>query len=160
MRKLTAFLLLTLGSAYAINVQAGADRVGNFALIDHEGVSHQLQKYGDSKALVIIATSADCQENIDKLPKYRLLRTTWESKGISFLAINSSPGDSLDDIRLMDQLHNFDLPILVDDSQLVAENLGLNKAGEIIVLEPTRSQVLYRGGLDTDPVRARPGLKL
>lgn len=160
MRKLTAFGLLAFASVFAMNVQAGAERVGNFALIDHEGFSHQLQKYGDSKAVVIIATAADCRENIEKLPKYRLLRTTWESQGISFLALNSAAGDSLDEIRLMDELHNFDLPILVDDSQLVAENLGLSKAGEIIVLEPNRSQVLYRGGLDIDPVRARPGLNI
>lgn len=160
MRKLTPFLLLALTSVLTLDVQAGAERVGNFALIDHEGVYHQLQKYGDSKAVVIISTAADCQENIEKLPKYRLLRTTWERQGISFLAIDSSASDSIDDIRLLDELHNFDLPIMVDNSQLVAENLGLSKAGEIIVLEPTRSQVLYRGGLDVDPVRARPGLNI
>lgn len=160
MNRLTAFVLFALASAFSVIAQAGAERVGNFALIDHEGVYHQLAKYGDSKAVVIIATAADCQENIEKLPKYRLLRTTWEDQGISFLAIDSSASDTLADIRLMDELHNFDLPILVDDSQLVAENLSLSKAGEIIVIEPTRSQVLYRGGLDIDPVRARPALDI
>lgn len=160
MKRLAAIVLLALASAFSIIAQAGAERVGNFALIDHEGVYHQLAKYGDSKAVVIIATAADCQENIEKLPKYRLLRTTWEDQGISFLAIDSSANDTLADIRLMDELHNFDLPILIDDSQLVAENLSLSKAGEIIVIEPTRSQVLYRGGLDIDPVRARPALEI
>lgn len=159
MKKLNAFVL-ALSSVFAIQAQASAERVGNFALIDHEGVYHQLKKYGDSKAVVIIATAANCDENIDKLHKYRLLRTTWEQQGITFLAINSGAGDSSADVRLMDELHNFDLPILLDDSQLVAESLGLSKAGEIVVLEPTRSQILYRGGLDTDPVRARPGLNI
>lgn len=158
MKKLSSLVLLILAGVISISANAGAERVGNFALIDHEGVYHQLQKYGESKAVVLIATAADCQENIEKLPKYRLLRTTWERQGITFLAINSSAGDSVDDVRLMDDLHNFDLPILLDDSQLVAEGLGLTKAGEIIVLEPTRSQVLYRGGLDIEPVRARPAL--
>ena len=60
----------------------------------------------------------------------------------------------------MDNLHNFDIPILLDDSQLVAESLGLSKAGEIVVLEPSRGQILYRGGLDTDPVRAQPALNI
>lgn len=137
-------------------VAAGPQRIGNFALIDHQGSYHQLRKYGDSKAVVIISTAAHCLENIEKLPKYRLLRTTWERQGVVFLAINSSAQDSLDDIRRMDAAYNFDLPILLDDSQLVAESLGLSKAGEIVILEPNRFQVLYRGGLDIDPRRARP----
>lgn len=158
MKKLSALVLVAITTLFTIQAYAGAERVGNFALIDHEGVYHQLQKYGDSKAVVIISTAASCLENIEQLHKYRLLRTTWEQQGISFLAIDSSSEDSYADVRLMDELHNFDMPILLDDSQLVAESLGLSKAGEIVVLEPTRSQILYRGGLDTDPVRARPGL--
>ncbi len=160
MKKSIIMAIAALSTVVAIQAQAGADRIGNFALIDHKGVYHQLQKYGDSKAVVIIATASNCEENIEKLHKYRLLRTTWEKQGISFLAINSGAGDSAADVRLMDDLHNFDVPILLDDSQLVAESLGLSKAGEIVVLEPTRSQILYRGGLDTDPVRARPGLDI
>ena len=137
-------------------ISSATERVGNFALLDHKGIYHQLRKYGDSKAVVIISTATNCLENIEKLPKYRLLRTTWENQGVSFLAINSSVDDDLADIRLMDSLHNVDLPILLDDSQLVAESLGLSKAGEIIVLEPNRFLVLYRGGLDIDARRARP----
>jgi peroxiredoxin len=159
-KNLSVLLLLTLSCVFTIQSHASAERVGNFALIDHEGVYHQLQKYGDSKAVVIISTAANCEENVERLHKYRLLRTTWERQGVSFVAINSSAEDSLDQVRLMDQLHNFDIPILLDDSQLVAESLGLSKAGEIVVLEPTRSQILYRGGLDIDPVRARPGLSI
>ena len=160
MKKLSAVVLFLLSSIFTIQARAGAERVGNFALIDHEGVSHQLQKYGDSKAVVIIATASSCIDNIEQLHKYRLLRTTWEQQGITFLAINSGASDSLADVRLMDALHNFDIPILLDDSQLVAESLGLSKAGEIVVLEPTRGQILYRGGLDTDPVRALPALEI
>ncbi|PCI82474.1 MAG: hypothetical protein COB20_00390 [SAR86 cluster bacterium] len=160
MKKLCALVLVILNSVFAIQAHAGAERVGNFALIDHKGVYHQLQKYGDSKAVVIIATAVGCIDNIEQLHKYRLLRTTWEKQGITFLAINSDAIDSADDVRLMDNLHNFELPILLDDSQLVAESLGLSKAGEIVVLEPARSQILYRGGLDTDPVRARPALNI
>ena len=160
MKKLSAVFLVLLGSNFAIQAHAGAERVGNFALIDHDGVYHQLQKYGDSKAVVIIATAASCIDNIEQLHKYRLLRTTWEQQGITFLAINSDASDSPADVLLMDNLHNFDIPILLDDSQLVAESLGLSKAGEIVVLEPSRGQILYRGGLDTDPVRARPALNI
>lgn len=156
MRKLDLLSLAAMLAMMTSPVHAGPDRIGNFALIDHQGNYHQLRKYGDSKAVVIISTSARCLENIEKLPKYRLLRTTWERQGVTFLAINAATEDSLEDIRQMDALYNFDLPILLDDTQLVAESLGISKAGELVVLEPNRLQVLYRGGLDISPRRARP----
>jgi peroxiredoxin len=156
MKKLSLILLLSTLVLTNSQVNAGPEKIGNFALIDHEGKFHQLRKYGDSKAVVIISTAVDCQENLERLPKYRLLRTTWERQGVTFLAINSAARDSREDIRRMDDLYNFDLPILLDSSQLVAESLGLTRAGEIIVLEPDRFQVLYRGGLDIESRRARP----
>ena len=141
-------------------LSVAGERIGNFALLDHEGVYHQLRKLGDSKAVVLISIATTCIENIEKIPKYRLLRTTWENEGISFLAMNSSPTDDLNSIRQMDFLHNVDMPILLDDGQLVAESLGLSKAGEIIVLEPNRQRVLYRGGLDVEPIREQPERKI
>ena len=156
MKKLYCMSLLLLSTLIMVQANAGAGRIGNFALLDHEGNSHQLRKYGDSPAIVLISTSASCLEIIEQLPKYRLLRTTWERQGVVFLGINSAANDSLDEIRNMAQLHNFDLPILLDDSQLVAEGLGLTKAGELVVLEPNRFRVLYRGGLDIESQRARP----
>ena len=131
---------------------AGVERVANFALLDHHGASHQLRKYGDSKAVVLISLASRCEANINSLHKYRLLRTTWENQGISFIAIDASSEDELADLRLMDQRYHLDMPILNDSSQLVAENLGISKAGEILVLEPQRMRVLYRGGLDIEPV--------
>lgn len=123
------------------------DRVGNFALIDHEGVFHELRKYGDSKAVVIIATSPDCDKNLNQLPKYQLLKTMWERRGISFVALDSSPKTERERVSQLDDLHHLNLPILLDDSQLVTHSLGISSAGQIVVVEPNRNQILYRGGL-------------
>lgn len=150
------FLLSTLFLVLATVAQANMERVGNFALLDQDGVSHQLRKYGDNKAVVLISVASQCDANLDALHKYRLLRTTWEEQGISFLAIDASPLDDLSDLKLMNELYHLDMPILNDSSQLVAENLGIRKAGEILVIEPQRMRVLYRGGLDIEPQRARP----
>ncbi|PCH61084.1 MAG: hypothetical protein COC19_05115 [SAR86 cluster bacterium] len=149
-------LLITL----SFPLSAAPQRIGDFSLIDAKGNFHQLRKYADSKALVIISTSISCLENLEKLPKYRLLRTTWESQGVSFLMLNSSSADSLQDIRRQAASHNFDLPILLDPSQLVAQSLGISRAGEVVIIEPGRQHLLYRGGLDQSPVRARPNLNI
>lgn len=156
MRKIQWLSLLLIGLFMGLHANAEPGRIGNFALLDHQGNSHQLRKYGDSPAVVLISTSTRCLENIEKLPKYRLLRTTWERQGVVFLGIAAAAEDSLEEIRHMAQLHNFELPILLDETQLVAEALGLKKAGELVVLEPNRFQILYRGGLDIEAQRARP----
>jgi hypothetical protein len=40
---------------------------------------------------------------------------------------------------------NAGMPVLVDDGQLVSETLGFTSAGEVVVLDPDRLTVLYRG---------------
>ncbi|MFT4862050.1 MAG: hypothetical protein ACI95C_001263 [Pseudohongiellaceae bacterium] len=138
-----AALLFFCGLSYGSNF----DRVGNFALLDHEGVYHELRKYGDSKAVVIIATSPNCEKNLNQLPKYQLLRTMWERRGISFVALDSSPKAERERVSQLDYLHHLNLPILLDDSQLVTQSLGISVAGQIVVVEPNRNQILYRGGI-------------
>ena len=123
-------------------------RVDNFALLDQQGRQHELRKYGDSEALVLISVASACESSIENLPEYQLLRTMWERQGIEFLGIAAAPDESLESARLLDELYHFDLPILLDSSQLVAEGLGIEKIGEIVVLDPGRQQMLYRGGLD------------
>lgn len=152
MRALLAFLLLSA----APGVSAALDRVANFSLLDHEGNAHQLSKYGDSKAVVLISVASQCEANLQNLHKYRLLQTTWESEGVSFLAIAASASDQLDDLKRFDELYRIGMPLLNDSAQLVAESLGISRAGEILVIVPDRLRVLYRGGLDIEPRRARP----
>jgi hypothetical protein len=40
------------------------------------------------------------------------------------------------------------LPILMDDSQIVSEELGLTKASEVVVLDPKAKTVVYRGAIN------------
>lgn len=150
---LVSVLLLTAGTA---TVHASPERVDNFALLDHKGRFHELRQYGDSKAVVFIATDLDCPNVVDNLHKYQLLQTTWESEGISFLAIDSSPATEAAHVRKLAEAYHLDIPVLLDSSQLVAENLGLTHAGEVMIVEPNRRHVVFRGGLDVEPMRARP----
>jgi len=156
MYNLRLFLIALIASLLPLSALGNLERVSNFGLIDHQGSYHQLQKFGDSKAVVIVSTASSCEANINNMHKYRLLQTTWKDQGVAFIAINSSSQDSLEEIRQWDELYNIEMPILVDDSQLVAENLGISRAGEIVVLDPRRLQVLYRGSLDIPARRADP----
>ena len=50
--------------------------------------------------------------------------------------------------------HGLDIPVLMDDTQLVAEGLGINKIGEVFLLHPGTTEVLYRGPANKYFVRA------
>ena len=50
MKKISWVFSLLVAMLMTIEVSLANDRVGNFALLDHEGNHHQLRKYGDSKA--------------------------------------------------------------------------------------------------------------
>jgi hypothetical protein len=132
----------------ARGAQSGPVVVGDFGLIDHQGAQQQLSRLGNNKAVVIISQANTCQESIDQLPKYKLLRTLWGKQGVKFLMLNAAKGDSLESIRRAAGVYEIDFPIMVDESQLVAESLNITKAGEVLVVEPQSRRVLYHGSLD------------
>jgi hypothetical protein len=122
--------------------------VTDFGLIDHQGAQQQLTRLGNSKAVVIISQSNTCQDNIEQLPKYKLLRTLWEKQGVKFLMLNAAKDQNADSIRRAAATYDIDFPIMVDETQLVAESLKLSKAGEVMVVNPATLRLLYRGPLD------------
>ncbi len=128
---------------------AAQERVGDFNLIDETGTAHQLSKYGYQKALVIISQANSCITNQELFGEYRIQQTKWDNEQISFVMMNSSINDNSASVRRWKNSYNPDMPILIDDTQLVAELLGITKAGEIVVLDPNNMSILYRGPFDT-----------
>ncbi len=140
----------------AVGAVAAPTKVGDFGLIDHHGDQHQLTRLGFNKAVVVISQANSCEANLNDMHKYKLLRSTWEEQGVQVMMLNASAKDNRDTIRRTAEIYDIDFPILVDDSQLVAESLGIKQAGEILVLEPKTRKVVFRGQLDK-PVRRRRG---
>lgn len=132
----------------AASAQAAPERIGDFNLIDHTGMAHQLSKYGYQKAVVIMSQANGCSINETQSTQFKILRTRFEDQDVSFVMLNASTNDNTPSIARAHEIHNLDMPVLVDDTQLVAESLGITKAGEIVVIEPTTRTVLYRGPMD------------
>ncbi|GAB1261262.1 thioredoxin domain-containing protein [Aurantivibrio plasticivorans] len=139
--------------ALAAGATAAPTKVGDFGLIDHVGDQHQLSRLGYHKAVVVISQDNSCQANIDNLPKYKLLRTTFEPMGVKFLMMNASGKDSLQSVQKLASIYDIDFPIMIDDTQLATETLGVKQAGEILVLDPKSNALVYRGPLDSPPNR-------
>ena len=55
MKRFTLFLAAVLSLSLSFSASA-ADRVGDFALLDHTGTFHQLSYYGDYSALAVVGS--------------------------------------------------------------------------------------------------------
>ncbi len=127
---------------------APGERVEDFRLTDHQGQSHQLSYFGDAPALVIMVQDNACPHVRDAVPSYRALRDAYAPRGVEFFMLNASAGDSREAIARKAAELGIDVPILVDQTQLIGESLGLTHAAEVLVLNPQTWTVAYRGALD------------
>ncbi|TFH74894.1 redoxin domain-containing protein [Gammaproteobacteria bacterium LSUCC0112] len=156
MKKISLLAMFTLAAAFSVSAQA-ADRVGDFTLIDNTGKAHQLSKYAYNKALVIVSQATGCETNQENIARYKQLRTNWDHRGVSFVMLNSDARDDRAGIRAEEAVWKYDFPILDDETQLVAESLGVTYAGQVIVVDPVRMNILYRGPLPAQPANAPLG---
>lgn len=140
--------LLAAFSAVTLQANAAPERIGDFNLIDQNGLAHQLSKMGYHDAVIFISQSNACSVNQDLFSEYRILQTKWDDANIGFYLINASTQDTPASIRRYDDSYNVNMPILVDDTQLVAEQLGIEYAGEFVIVDPTARTILYRGPMD------------
>lgn len=144
----TAFTLLSG------NVSALPARVGDFALLDIHGEFHQLSRYKNKEALVLMSYDSSCASMDNAVAQLQALTNDWEGEGFAFALIESSSMSDIDEIRSAAASSSVSLPLLVDDGQLVSETLQFSKAGEVAVLDPERLTLLYRGGMNADLPKA------
>src|SRR5690606_6999298 len=137
---------LTAGSMQA---QAAPERIGDFSLIDESGIAHQVSKYAYQNAVVFLSQSNSCSTTQRLFSEYKILSTKYDDLGISFVYINSSPEDDYEEIAQFSDTFRLDIHILIVDTQLAAETLGITKAGQIVIVNPKTQTVLYRGPMDT-----------
>ena len=142
--------LLCLGMTAAVavlstSVLALPDRIGDFGLLDSDGDFHQLSRYRNKEALVLMSFDPSCASIGSSLSSLQALQTQWRDQGIAFALINSSAESDLAVIRSAKADIDLQLPLLLDSGQLVSETLQLTKAGEVAILDPERLTLIYRG---------------
>ncbi|MEM7079127.1 MAG: redoxin family protein [Pseudomonadota bacterium] len=144
-------LLMLLGgivfaaSASALQVD---ERVENFRLLDHQGDSHELYYYNDAKAIAFLVQGNGCPIVRNAMPRFRELRDAYAAKGVQFFLLNSNLQDNRSTIVKEAAKYGYDIPILVDDTQIIGESLDLVRTGEVFVVNPKTWKVAYHGALD------------
>lgn len=118
-------------------------RADNFRLIDNTGIAQDLLRLVDVKAIVVMAqlnadpTSRAAARSLEALRN--------ENPDVAFLMINSSLGDTREQIAAEARAQGYTIPILDDDLQFAGEQLGFKVAGEARLIEPGTLRVLYAG---------------
>ncbi len=147
MRISTLLLLTSLFSVSAFGLTPG-DKVDNFKLLDHTGKMHELYYLSDMKAVVLLVQGNGCPIARNALHTYKELRDKYQEQGVAFLMINSNLQDKRKSIAKEAEEFGIDFPILVDDTQLIGESLGIERTADAFVIEPKTWKIVYRGSLD------------
>ena len=138
-------LLFLAAPASAISVD---DRVENFRLFDHAGGSHELYYHDDAKAIAFLVQGNGCPIVRNAMPRFKELRDEFAAQGVQFFMINSNLQDTRSSIVKEAEKYGYDIPILVDDTQIIGESLDLVRTGEVFVVDPKSWKVVYQGAVD------------
>lgn len=122
-------------------------RVDNFRLVDHTGRAKELYRYRDAPAVVIITHKAGDAQMARLAPAIEALRAAYAPKGVELMMLNSSLDDTREEIVADAKALKVKMPIVHDDVQLAGEQLGVERAGEVFVVDPKSWNIVYRGAL-------------
>lgn len=128
-----------------------AEAVRDFALLDHQGAFRHLYYYAkdpQTRAIVLFVQGNGCPLVRKRVPELKRLRDAYATNGVVFWMINANPQDSRADVAKEAVEFGIDLPILMDETQLVATDLKIVRTAEAIVIEPDSWRIRYRGAID------------
>lgn len=155
MRKSTSLLLAlaTLSTSLLADSEDlnQLESLENFALLDHEGKFHELDYYSripGVKGFLIFIQGNGCPLVQKRIPELKRLRDTYEGQGILFAMINANPQDERAEIEKEAEEFGIDIPILLDESQAVAEMLGAKRTAEAFLYDAKSKKIVYRGAID------------
>ncbi len=122
-----------------------ADRVGDFSLLDENGYFHAMNRYDDGPAIAFLVQANGSQATKQALPQFAALQSRYESQGIKFFLINPMGLNDRDQVRAEMQQLGISIPVLMDDSQVIAEAMGIDKTAEVFLYDSKKYTVEFRG---------------
>jgi len=119
---------------------AAAERVGDFALLDEQGEFHQLSRYQHLDAVVLLSYDDNCPASREAAAMLADIQPQFNER-MQFLALDINAQD-----RATELAWGLPFPVLADELKLVAESLQFSQSGEVLVFNPQRLSLNYRGG--------------
>jgi hypothetical protein len=129
--------------------------IPNFRLTDHRGLTRELYYQSTAKVVVLVFTrssltdDASSARTLQTAAALRALRARFAASEVLIWQIDSNLGTSRAAVAAEQALFNSDTPVLLDEAQLVARELGVTRQLETFVIgAPPVAQLAYRGPLD------------
>jgi len=136
--------VVALAGMVSAAAAAPAKRAGDFALLDHQGYFHQLSYYDDHKAVALLVQANGSKATARSIEAFKQAKEKYKGK-IKFFMINPTGTETRSSVQAEVDKYGTDIPVLMDDTQLVSEALGVQKAGEVVLVRPGSTEVVYRG---------------
>ena len=138
--------LLVTGLLLGGGIAQAAERVGDFSLLDQNGVFHHMGWYEDSKAIAFLVQVNGSVDTRAAMADYQALAARFAEQGIEFMLINPL-GEERASVKAQAGELGTELPILIDDAHIVAQAMGVNTSGEAFLYDPRSFSVIYRGSV-------------
>ncbi len=128
-----------------------AQEVGDFSLLDQKGRFHELRRVDGARAVVLMIAGNGCPVVRQNAAKLKALRDKFPQ--VQFLMLNANPQDDRASILEESNEFGFGVPVLKDETQMVASSLGVKRTAEVIAISAKDWTVFYRGALDDQMVQ-------
>ena len=116
-------------------------RADDFQLTDHTRMAHRLYYYAYAPAIVLMSGSVGSAADLARLD------AAYKAKGVLSFVVDSHLGDNREAVAAEAAKRGVTIPILMDEQQLVGESLGVQREGEVFVINPKTWEVAYHGPL-------------
>ncbi len=98
--------------------------------------------------MVLMIGGNGCPIVRQNVQKFQALREKVSNKKVRFWMLNANSQDDLPSIKAEANEFNIAVPILKDESQLVARSLGVKRTAEVIAISTKDWTIFTRGALD------------
>lgn len=140
--RLIARLAALAASSLLVSQAFGSlDRVGDFALLDQHGQFHQISRYQHRRAVVMMSYQSSCDSLESSVSYLAELNAKYAAQDIEFLLLDAAGSKRAEAGSL-----GLPLPLLADSAKLVTASLQIEQSGEVLVFNPERLSLFYRGG--------------
>ena len=120
------------------------ERADNFQLTDTTRLAHELHYFKNAKAIVLMSQINGSDGSRKAAAQLEKIKASYPDKGVLFYMINSK--DTRDAAAIEVKKQGYDIPVLMDEMQLVGESLGVQREGEVFIVDPQSGfRISYHG---------------
>ncbi|MDB6068316.1 MAG: Peroxiredoxin [Pedosphaera sp.] len=149
----SSLLGLALAAVMSLSGTAQAalvpDETPNFAMLDVHGRYYELHRTG-AKAVVLLFTENGCPVARQTIQKLKTIRTLFPESDVAIWAVDANTSDDRKSIynEAKELGANRIFPFLRDDSQGVAQALGVTRTATVVAISGKDGHIFYHGALD------------